>query len=190
MNQINQNKKFFLSLLFFLGYLSLVGPPRAISMKKSLEKDPSNELYGQPVWVVVIVELAIRGGIFIVLATGIEFLLGNEVFETVYGDEILIGLMLCGVVHVLAYYFGLIIIAPKSKNIGMTFYRLGRNVAYSLFIGILSVSGFLFYQYVNNIKIVRVDVFMMLENIFILFVLIGIIETILKVSKTASTIDL
>jgi len=190
MTKITGNKEFFLLLLFCLGYFTLVGPPRAILMKKRLERSATGELYGEPIWVVLIVELAIRGSMFILLAVGFELLLGNEVFETVYGDEILVGIMVCGIVHVLAYYIGLVIIATKNKNIGMIFYRLGRNVAYSLFMGLLSVSGVLFYQYVNQIKIIKVDIVMILEIIFVIFIIIGVIETILKASKTASTIEL
>jgi hypothetical protein len=190
MNKIKGNKEMFLSILFYLGYFTLVGPPRAISMKKKLEKKATGELFGEPIWVVLIVELAMRGSMFILLAVGLELLLGNDVFETVYGDEILVGLMFCGLLHVLSYYIGLLIIAQNNKNLGIMFYRLGRNLAYAIFVGILSVTCILFYQYVNQIKIIKGDIAIIFENIFFIFVLIGVIEAILKVNKKASTIDL
>ena len=190
MNIIKDNKDFFLKLLFCLGYLTLVGPPRAIPMKKKLEKKTTGELFGEPILVVLIVELAIRVSMFIMLAVSMELLLGNDVFEVVYGDEMLVGLMACGMLHVIAYYIGLVIITPKNKNLGMMFYRLGRNVAYSLFMGILSVSCVLFYKYANQIKIIKSDITIIYEDIFFIFVLIGVIEAILKVNKKASTIDL
>jgi len=190
MNKIKENKDFFLKILFCLGYLSLVGPPRAIQMKKKFEKKTTGELFGEPILVVLIVELAMRGSMFILLAVSLEFLLGRDVFETVYGDDILVSLMVCGLLHVLAYYIGLVIITPKNNNFGMRFYRLGRNLAYALFMGILSASCVLFYQYVNQIRIVKGDISIIFENIFFIFVLIGIIEAILKANKKASTIDL
>jgi len=190
MNKIKSYKDLFLSILFCLGYLTLVGPPRAIPMKKKLEKKTTGELFGEPIWVVVIVELAMRGSIFILLAVSVELLLGNDMFETVYGDDILVGLMVCGVLHILAYYIGLVIITPKNKNLGMIFYRLGRNIVYSLLMGILSASCVLFYQYVNQIKSTKGDIGIIFENIFFIFLVIGIIESLLKANKKASTIDL
>ena len=50
------------------------------------------------------------------MAVSFELLLGNDVFETLYGDEVLVGLMFCGVLHVSAYYIGLVIIYPNNKN--------------------------------------------------------------------------
>ncbi len=190
MDKTKGNTDFFLLLLFCLGYLILVGPPRAIKMKKNSDNNNSWELLGKPVWLVLIVELAIRVSMFIMLAVSIELLVGNEVFEVVYGDEILVGLMACGMLHVLAYYIGLIIITPKNKNFGMIFYRLGRNVAYSFFMGLLSVSCVLFYQYANEIKIIKSEITIIFENIFLVFILIGIIEAIFKANKKASTIDI
>jgi len=187
---IKGSKDFFLLVLFCLGYLILVGPPRAISMKKKLEQRENSELFGKPIWVVLIAELAMRGSVFIILAVSFELLLGNDVFETLYGDEVLVGLMFCGVLHVSAYYIGLVIIYPNNKNLGIMFYRLGRNLAYAIFVGILSVTCILFYQYANQIKIIKGDIAIIFDNIFFIFVLIGVIEAILKVNKKASTIDL
>ena len=89
-----------------------------------------------------------------------------------------------------AYYLGLVLIAPKNKNLGMRIYRLGRNFAYALFMGILSVSCVLFYQYVNQIIIVKNEIYTIFVNIFWIFLFIGIIEAILKANKNASTIDI
>ncbi len=190
MNTVRGVKNLFLSILFCFGYLTLVGPPRAITMKKKLGKNISLELFGKPLWEVLIIELGIRGSMFIMLAVSLELMLGDDVFKEVYGDEILVGLMVCGILHISAYYLGLVIIAPKNKNLGMRFYRLGRNLAYAIFMGILSVVCILFYQYVNQIKIVKGDITIIFENIFFIFVLIGVIEAILKANKKASTIDL
>ena len=190
MTKITGNKEFFLLLLFCLGYLTLVGPPRAISMKKKIERKSNSELYGEPLCNVLIVELALRGSIFILMAVGVESLVGNEVFEKLYGDETLVGLMICGLIHIISYYIGLVVIAPRDNKTGMLLYRLGRNGSYSLFMGILSVCFVLFYQYVNQIKIIKTDIVVVLISISIIFLIIGIIESILKVNKIPSTIDL
>ncbi len=190
MNTVRGVKNLFLSILFCFGYLTLVGPPRAITMKKKLGKNISLELFGKPLWEVLIIELGIRGSMFIMLAVSLELMLGDDVFKEVYGDEILVGLMVCGILHISAYYLGLVLIAPKNKNLGMRIYRLGRNFAYALFMGILSVSCVLFYQYVNQIIIVKNEISTIFVNIFLIFLFIGIIEAILKANKNASTIDI
>ena len=74
--------------LFYLGYISLMGPPRA-SYMHSYSTNIGAELYSSPLWVVLMVETAVRGAFFIMLGYLVESIVGVVLFAKFHGDNFL-----------------------------------------------------------------------------------------------------
>mgnify|MGYP005630230359 FL=1 len=173
--------------LFYIGYVTLLGPPRAISMFTSRSE---HELLNKPLWVTCIAELSFRGCLFIVLGFTMELLLGDVVFVKLHGNDFLIFLLAIGLLHMLSYYIGVGIIAPTNLKLGMFLYRLGRNEAYALVCALVVVLCVLFYQHIHQIKLFSGTLVEKCALItFLIFSLIGFFEAIFTKRNVASTLN-
>lgn len=163
-------------LLYVLGYVSLIGPPRAVHIKASaVEK--GGELADQPLWVVVVAELIVRGGLFIMLGALVESTIGKAFYETYRMDLFLGALILCGLVHTTAYTLCFVLF---RENIALSqrIYRFVRNMCYSV-IPAFPVAAFLLIW--QDMQRFRFDNPHIVEWAFLgtwsLFAVAGIVET-------------
>ena len=170
--------KMFSNTLFILGYILLVGPPRAIAIRENADRY-NDELQGKPVRVVMLFEFMLRAGIFLVIAASIESLLGDYLFERYQIDFFLLSLIIAGVIHTLTYYFGYCYLESQNPSV-YRIYRLGRNFAYAIVPAFVAAGLVLIWQDFNHIELFSDD---WVENTFIvtwsLFILMGLMEALL-----------
>lgn len=185
MNKIvNRSITTFISqLLYILGYVCLIGPSRMIEIQNQARVE-KNELSGEGLMYILISETAVRSGLFLLTAGLIEIYLGDEVFE-MYRLDYLFGLLIvAGIIHVLAYYVGIILLAPEYFKTAMVVYRLGRNLAYALLPAVFVVGIGLFVQEQEQIELFSGE--LIKQSFFysyILFAVIGTLESIIKKGK-------
>jgi len=117
-------------ILYVIGYPLLVGPPRAIHIKASAV-DSGGELADKPLWLVIIAELIVRGGMFLVIGATIESTIGEAVFETYHFDMFLGALIVCGTTHTAGYAFCFVVLADRLER-AQRLYRLIRNMCYAV----------------------------------------------------------
>lgn len=158
-----------------LGYLSMVGPPRALHLHRRAHAD-GGELAGQPLLVVVIIEAMVRGGILLMTAVAIESMIGKGNFD-IYRIDWLFGALLgAGVLHTTAYYFFVGRSDPGGAKTKRRLYRLCRNLAYSVVPGFGSSVVAIVWQHINQIDLFSGDVVEL--TYFMTFALAAVIGTI------------
>lgn len=121
--------KTFWQILYAIGYITLIGPPRAIHIKHSADANDS-ELAGKPLWFVIGVEYLFRAGFFLIIATLTESTLGDTAFERYQFDILFVVLIVAGGLHCLAYL--VCFSNPSSLQRAERIYRFARNVCYSV----------------------------------------------------------
>lgn len=170
-------------LLYWLGYISLIGPSRAIEIKNK-SAVAKGELADFPLFFVLVSETAVRAGLFLIIGRSIELLMSDSLFEMYHLDYFLGILMLAGCVHLIAYYVGLVVISPGNFNYGMKFYRLGRNLAYAVLPAIVTEIAVLLLQCYQQIELFSgTQAQFSFYFVYFLFVLIGVIEAFLMPGK-------
>jgi len=165
------------NILFIIGYISLIGPSRGIELKSHSEKK-QDELDGQPLSVVILVEFILRGCLILLLAASIESLLGDQRYELYQLDMFLGALIVSGACHSFFYYLAFDVL--KKKKHANRIYRLGRNFSYAVIPAFLSVGIILAWQNLNQKILFEGD---LIQKAFIitwaLFLLAGLIEAMI-----------
>jgi hypothetical protein len=136
------------TILFFVGYISLIGPPRAIELKTYADRN-QDELAGKPLYIVMLVEFILRGGLILLLAVVIESLLGDQRYELYRLDIFLGALILSGTCHSFFYYLAFDVLR-KERQFSTRVYRLGRNFSYAVIPAFLSAAIVLAWQNYNQ----------------------------------------
>jgi len=115
-------------LIYIFSYFTFLAAPRALLIKY-VKRDV--EISDLPLWAICLLELVFRLGIFVLFSASLESILTDQIFEKYNGDQFLIILFISGLLHTLLYYFCFIY---KSKTNGQAFkfYRLFRNLFYSV----------------------------------------------------------
>lgn len=153
------------SLMGLLGYATLLSPPEARHIHHR-HHSAGGELERQPLWMVALIEYMVRGALLVVLAWGIQELLGYVNFRRFGVHWFVVALGLCGSLHTLAYYA----CGPKDNNHPPNLrspkcYRLIRNLALSI-LPAAAVSGLaLIWQETHNIPLFKGD---LVQNAFLL----------------------
>lgn len=169
--------------LYLLGYVSLIGPSRIIEIQNQARVE-KNELTDGSLFYILVSETAVRAGLFLLIAGLVEISLGDKLFEMYQLDYLFALLILAGIVHVLAYYVGIVFFAPKYFRAAMIIYRLGRNLAYALLPAILAVGIVLLLQDQEQIELFSGELIKQsFIYSYILFSVIGMLESILKTGK-------
>lgn len=122
-------------ILFILGYLFVIGPPRASNLH-SVEVKEAGELKNQPLVVVLIVEYLMRSVMLLLIFFGIEFVVGKAIYETYYLDYLGLLMLSIGAFHTFSYYLCFALLNPFKKVVRFRLYRLLRNLAYSWLPGV------------------------------------------------------
>ncbi len=166
-----------LNLLFIIGYVLLVGPPRAVEISANA-KDSDDELHAKPIWMVILAEFILRSGIFLVIAASIEAVLGDYLYELYHLDLFLGSLILAGIIHTFSYYASYCFMGSKGHSMSR-FYRLGRNFAYAIVPAFVAAGLVLVYQDINDLQYFD---YQQVEIIFFItwafFVFLGLFEAL------------
>ncbi|MCN4144652.1 MAG: hypothetical protein LC437_06225 [Thiohalomonas sp.] len=114
----------------------------------------------------------------------IEIFLDDELFE-MYRLDYLFGLLIfAGVIHVLSYYVGIVLLIPKYFTIGMIIYRFGRNLAYALLPPLFASAIALLIQEHEQIELFSGELIKQsFLYSYLLFAMMGIFESIIKKGK-------
>jgi hypothetical protein len=168
----------FMQSLFLLGYVFLVGPPRAVEISAQANA-VGDELQGKPIWVVILIEFIFRSGIFLVIAASFESFLGDLLYEQYRLDLFLGSLILAGLIHTFSYYVSYCVLHFPGHSLSRV-YRLGRNFAYAIVPAFFAAGLVLIWQDINEIELFSGDYF---EQVFFgtwsFFVLMGLAEALL-----------
>jgi len=164
--------------LFLMGYVLLVGPPRAVEISSHAD-DSGDELQGKPIWVVILAEFILRSGLFLIIAVSIETLLGDQLYEQYRLDLFLGSLIFAGLIHTFSYYASYCLI-DSSEHSQSRIYRLGRNFSYAIVPAFMAAGLVVIWQDINDIELFSGQY---LEQVFFatwsLFVLLGLFEALM-----------
>ena len=142
--------QFFWNLLFLFGYLLAFGPPRAISLIEH-EKTTGGELKNAPPVLLVLIELGVRLMILMMLATSVQNLISNQLYETYRLD---MGFFIVGIVAILhtgSYFLFLVLWRDVMGSLSNRIYRLLRNLSYSFLPGLAAVFVVLVWEWQQKI---------------------------------------
>ncbi len=168
----------FSDTLFLLGYVLLVGPPRAVEIS-SYAEDSGDELQGKPIWVVILAEFIFRSGLFLIIAASIEFLLGDQLYEQYRLDLFMGSLIFAGLIHTYSYYASYYLI-DSSRHRQSRIYRLGRNFAYAIVPAFMAAGLVVIWQDINDIELFSGDyLYQAFFATWSLFVFMGLFEALL-----------
>jgi hypothetical protein len=136
-----------------IGYILLLGPPRAIKMHADAQ-GTGGELDGFAQWSVVCLELMVRAGVLLVLSWALQEALGHEVFRRFQVTFLLMALAVSGVLHTVVHYY---CFGMKKRHWSikqrMRVYRLGRNLTYSVIPAFPFAGVVLLWQEVNRVPL-------------------------------------
>lgn len=175
-------------LLFILGYILFVGPPRALDIAVS-ERRKGGELAGVPVWGVVLVEGLLRLVMLLVVAVSFEQLISSYWYSWLEIDRSAAVMLVVGSVHMTVYYLILHRFHRRIGSRAFRLYRLLRNVAYAFLPGLAVVTLALLYDAQRVTPIF--DMYRQLliyGTVTVLMLVAGISEAVL-VSRTPQGLD-
>lgn len=136
-------------ILFILGYLSVIGPPRASNLHNR-ERRNDGELKNQPLLVMLVVEYLVRSVILLCIFLSLEFVVGKALYETYYFDYLGMLMLVVGAFHSFSYYLCFTLLTSVQKTVRLRLYRLLRNLAYSWLPGIGLISMMLLIEYLQE----------------------------------------
>jgi hypothetical protein len=125
-----------LKIVYWLNYLFFIAPPRSLSIKHKADI-ANGELSGKSIFTVTSVEILIRISLFLLVASAMEYLLGETIYENLKFDWWFLALIICGAIHSVLY----IVCAHYSMNkrFIQRLYRFGRNTLYACLCAIASM---------------------------------------------------
>lgn len=132
-------------LLFILGYVLFVGPPRALDIAVS-ERRNGGELASIPVWGVLVVEGMLRIVLFLIVAVVVEQLITPYWYSWLEIDRSAGVILAIGLLHMTGYY---LILHRMRRVLGVKafrIYRLLRNIGYAFLPGLAAVTLGLLYD--------------------------------------------
>lgn len=132
-------------LLFVLGYILFVGPPRALDIAVS-ERNKGGELSRVPVWGVVLVEGMIRLVILLSAAVLLEQTITPYWYSWLEIDRSAAVVLVAGCLHMVVYYLLLHRFRARIGFKAFRIYRLLRNISYAFLPGLGAVTLGLLYD--------------------------------------------
>jgi len=122
-----------LQIFYWLCYLAFIAPPRALAIKDKADRNNS-ELSGHSVLRVSFIEITIRFGLILLIATSIESILGDKLYESLLFDTLFLTLLVTGIIHSGIYL--LCFDRLEIKKLNQNIYRIGRNICYTVLVAI------------------------------------------------------
>jgi len=126
-------------ILFVLGYLLFVGPPRAIDLAIS-ERKKGGELAKLPVLAVLIVEALVRASTLLFAAVALEQIISVYWYSWLRIDRSALVMLIVGSIHMFSYYLFIYHYRKRLGQQGFRLYRLFRNLSYALLPGLVVVT--------------------------------------------------
>lgn len=136
-------------ILFILGYLTVIGPPRASNLHTA-EREGAGELKNQPLFVVLLIEYFVRATMLLCLFFGFEYVVGKTLYETYYLDQLGMMMLVIGAFHTASYYLCFALLTSLRKALRLRLYRLLRNLAYSWLPGLGLISLMLLVEFLKE----------------------------------------
>lgn len=127
----------------------MVGPPRAATLYKT-ERRSNGEMSKQPLLVMILLEIFVRGALLLGLFVAIESLVGKHYYELYRLDVLGMLLLGFGVCHTLVSYVFLSLLQPRLGDAGYRFYRLFRNLCYAPWPAVASLAIVLLWQWAQK----------------------------------------
>lgn len=142
--------RFVVDIFNVFAYVFLISPPKALDLKRR-EAHFGGELSRQPLFVIVGLDLLIRITALAVIALGLEWLLGDFLYESYKLDLIFVAIVLLGGSHHLIYYLVFAVRQPVGK-IRPRIYRLLRNLLYTPLPSIAAILPVMVYEYFHGME--------------------------------------
>ncbi len=122
-----------LHIFYWLCYLIFIAPPRAMAIRENADTI-KGELSGRSVLSITVIEMTIRLGLILILATTIESILGDKLYEALLFDKFFFWIVTTGMLHSVIYLlcFNRVEITNSTHHI----YRIGRNICYTLLVAV------------------------------------------------------
>lgn len=175
-------------LLYILGYILFVGPPRALDLAVS-ERKRGGELARVPVWGVLLVEGLFRLVLLLSVAVFFEQLITPYWYSWLEIDRSAMIMLLIGSLHMISYYLLLHRFYKKLGSRTFRIYRLLRNIGYAFLPGLAAVTLALLYDAQQVTPVVDLQIQSMIyAGVTIVMLAAGIGEAIL-VSRTPQGLD-
>ena len=127
----------------------MIGPPRAATLYQT-EKQSEGEMSKQPLIVMVVLELFVRGALLLGLFVALESSLGKHYYELYRLDTLGMLLLGFGVCHTFVSYLFLSLLQPRLGAAGYRFYRFFRNLCYAPLPAVASIVVVLLYQWAQK----------------------------------------
>lgn len=122
--------------LYWLNYVFFIAPPRSLSIKHKADS-VEGELKGKSIFTVTLIELLLRTSLFLILASTLEFFLGETIYESLRFDAWFLALIVFGAAH--SVLFIVCCHFSFEKRLTRTLYRLGRNCFYACICGVATM---------------------------------------------------
>jgi hypothetical protein len=169
--------------LRIIGYISLLGPPRAIFLHEKA-KGTGGELDGLPIWLVVLAEFIIRGAMYLMAIFLLQELVGRHDFYRYQLTYFSATLGLAGILHTMIYFLTLCCgVKHWSLSTMQYTYRLGRNLTYTVPPALVTLLCMLWWQDMNHIPLFQGELVWQISGLaWLVFVLIGFVQAVIAKS--------
>lgn len=175
-------------LMFFVGYITLMGPPRAATLYRS-ETAANGELSKQPLISMMLTEYLLRGALLLGVFVAIEELLGKHYYELYRFDELGMLLVGFGTLHTVSSYLFLELFQPRLGWVGFRFYRLVRNLCYAPLPAVAVLALVLFWQGTQKIEPFSGEYSWQVPALMYLVMLVASVIEVLVVSRRPLGVD-
>ena len=175
-------------LLFICGYLTMVGPPRAATLYRT-ERQSNGEMSKQPLFVMIILELFLRGAMLLGLFVALEIFIGKHYYELYRLDTLGMLLLGFGILHTFISYVFLSLLQPQLGAVGYRLYRLLRNFCYAPWPAVATVGSMLVWQWARKAEPFSGDYIWQLSGAVYLVMIIASVLEVLLVSRRPLGLD-
>lgn len=165
--------------LRFIGYISLLGPPRAIFLHEQA-KGTGSELDGLPVWLVVLAEFFIRGALYVLMIFILQELTGRHDFHRYQLTYFSATLGTAGLLHTIIYFLTLCWgVNHWSLRTMQCTYRLGRNLTYTVPPALAILLCVVWWQDMNHIPLFQGELVWQISGFaWLVFVVLGFLQAV------------
>lgn len=166
-------------LLFICGYLTMVGPPRAATMYQT-ERRSRGEMSKQPLLVMFLLELLVRGALLLGVFVTVESLIGKHYYELYRLDTLGMLLLGFGTGHTVISYVFLSMLQPRLGLVGYRLYRFFRNLCYAPWPAIATLACVLVWQWARKEEPFSGDFIWELSvAVYVLMIIASVLEVLL-----------
>jgi len=162
-------------------YVLMLGPPHAIRIHTQAQGH-DHELNGVPLWIAVLAEFMVRMGIFILIVFVYQSWITNEVFRLFHMEVFFVVVCIAGFMHTGIYTLCFAYLWSRLKKAKvLKFYRVLRNLIYSVIPGMLAAGAVLKWQQYNQVAMFHGnEVQIMALSVWGVVMVAGLLEALLR----------